>query len=717
MWTIRSIAAGAVLAGGIVGRPESGADDVAFQLHAAKPARLLRPGDKSLENIIRTDERYGHDPLFHGPRGKVYWDHLENPRPIQNPNLWPDPQSTYFLGRFALPPGSNLTLRAKYPHARYFKFALYKFQNNTFTSINEALAGPEIEPDAGSVNPFRVGANRLAAHRNFTLRIVAENAPVNITARARNTLYAGGDGGETEAVIRIYLSDPGYDGAGWLPVAAPSHESGMPTYEATLADGTKLGAKEVADHLGRPFTATSAGMTTEQWEALVHARSNDPALDPATAPARNPPRWEKYWTLKFSVAGAFKTPEERAKIPHEGAMEGGGDPTTQYMVTYLSRRFGPVYVIRGKLPTFPDTHAGKGGNALAIMSDAQTQYWSIVSCEAPPSGQVLDGLTDMQVPLDSDRNYTIVVSRPEDRPNNAIVARGVAWMNWSARGEGLDDPRNRPDFGMLIMRFMANNPTWANSPDKVLAPGSESAVMGAYYPRGYYTTKAEFESGGPRAMNDNTARAVSDDATVKSYTFTGTRDLRFGEILVVKQGGVEVYNTTGLNDCPPGLWDALDLEQIKKQLGALAVRKNGPHFWMMDSQTVSLGAKATFGGLEARWAARLDAAVASSAAQGSVPYRVFTPKKTQRMVYSKGKPVYELIDPEGHIYVMQAHDERFPIEALPKLGEQLKKLPSGWQYRVRILADDLILDLGTEQTIYGVGDEFHQYYTRIPQGR
>ena len=73
----------------------------------------------------------------------------------------------------------------------------------------------------------------------------------------------------------------------------------------------------------------------------------------------------------------------------------------------------------------------------------------------------------------------------------------MAWVKWSTRGEGLDDPRNRADFGMLIMRIMANNPTWAQSPDNVTKPGMEEAVMGPYYPRGYYTTKVEFESKGP----------------------------------------------------------------------------------------------------------------------------------------------------------------------------------------------------------------------------
>ena len=74
------------------------------------------------------------------------------------------------------------------------------------------------------------------------------------------------------------------------------------------------------------------------------------------------------------------------------------------------------------------------------------------------------------------------------------------------------------------------------------------------------------------------------------------------------------------------------------------------------------------------------------------------PKKTQRMVYAKGKSVFELIDPDGHIYVLQAHDAQFPIESLAKLGEQMKLLPKSWQYRTRALTEDLVLDLGPDKT-------------------
>jgi len=109
----------------------------------------------------------------------------------------------------------------------------------------------------------------------------------------------------------------------------------------------------------------------------------------------------------------------------------------------------------------------------------------------------------------------------------------------------------------------------------------------------------------------------TNDDKVELVTLENARNERYGEIFVITQSGVEVYNTTGVNDCPAELWDALDLEALKQEHGALSVQKNGPHFWMMDWQQPSMGEKASFGG------------------------KIYTPAKKQEMIYSKGKPVME----------------------------------------------------------------------------
>lgn len=172
----------------------------------------------------------------------------------------------------------------------------------------------------------------------------------------------------------------------------------------------------------------------------MNSPQNDPNLNVSTSPARAAGTWQKYWTFPYSIVDAFKTPEALAKLNYQGAIDGGGDPNTQYMLTLLLREFGPVYVLRGKMPALPNTIAGPDGKGLAIMPDTLVQYFSIVSCEAPPSGRIVDGLADMQIPLDKDGNYTIVYSRRENRPTNATDENGVAWIEWSLRDEGLDDP-------------------------------------------------------------------------------------------------------------------------------------------------------------------------------------------------------------------------------------------------------------------------------------
>src|SRR6266508_6414191 len=128
-----------------------------------------RYGDVLRVAVIRTDERYNNNGLFQGPRGWDYWNLLESPKPYQNPNLWPDKRPTYFLGQLVMPAGSSLTIRGRFPYARYFKFNAYKFEHNTFVAIaGSSLRGYDIEPDPGSGNPFKVGADRLVKQRNYT---------------------------------------------------------------------------------------------------------------------------------------------------------------------------------------------------------------------------------------------------------------------------------------------------------------------------------------------------------------------------------------------------------------------------------------------------------------------------------------------------------------------------------------------------------------------
>jgi hypothetical protein len=104
----------------------------------------------------------------------------------------------------------------------------------------------------------------------------------------------------------------------------------------------------------------------------------------------------------------------------------------------------------------------------------------------------MDGcLYDEQVPTDADGFYTIVVSLPEDRPANANAACGVAWLDW-----GKGDWLARPDLAAFVIRNQLSAPTFAESIDKVLTPGTEKQVMADFYPTSHYLTPAQFEARG-----------------------------------------------------------------------------------------------------------------------------------------------------------------------------------------------------------------------------
>ena len=450
----------------------------------------IRPGSKTRETVLKTDELYGHDGLWLGPRGRDYGVMLPHPKPYQHANLYPDPNSSYWFAFLEMPAGSVLNIRGRYPYGRYFQFALYRSDPDMggYTATGEKFVDHQIGPDPGSVNPFVPGTNRRAGNRGYTIRIANADAPADAAGREPNTMYAG-TGAKIQVVYRVYLPDQGYLGdAG----------AGLPSCTAALADGTELSAGEVRERFNRPLLqGVPPGMPVEQWRALCNAPDNDPGLRPESTPARNPPVLERYFNNAYNIVGVFKSPEVRAaKFPARIETGFGGDPETLFMLAFLSRTFGPVLVIRGKMPLYPDNWYGPDGNGLEVMTDWECRYMSLVMSEAPPSGMGTDGISDFQIPLDGDRNYTIVVSRAGDRPANATGENGVAWVDWGSKGEGIGDELNRPDFGLLLFRFMHTNPGWQHDPQRIVEPGTEAAVMGPYFPRLSYTDKATFEAGG-----------------------------------------------------------------------------------------------------------------------------------------------------------------------------------------------------------------------------
>jgi len=195
------------------------------------------------------------------------------------------------------------------------------------------------------------------------------------------------------------------------------------------------------------------------------------------------------------------------------------------------------------------------------------------------------------------------------------------------------------------------------------------------------------------------------------------RGVRYGEVIAVflRDSGfeAEVYGTQMLNDCPDELWRTLDADAIAAELGAVAVKLNGPRHWMIDG----LGQKVApaepvirdFNGLTMRRIALIDLGGVPSTA----PYTEVHVNRGAVFFFDAGSPVYELVDPDGLAYVLQAYcigvDPTLTQDSLETLGDRLA-LPPGWAYRSRILEKELVVD--TTQTIATVlQDELENSYT------
>jgi hypothetical protein len=168
-----------------------------------------------------------------------------------------------------------------------------------------------------------------------------------------------------------------------------------------------------------------------------------------------------------------------------------------------------------------------------------------------------------------------------------------------------------------------------------------------------------------------------------------------------------------LNDCPQESWETLDADAIAKDMGAVFVKLNGPRYWLLDG----LGSKVAvvdpvfkdFNGIQMRRIATIP--LGADFAAG--PYVARNVNRGAVFFFDAGKTVYELVDPDGRAYVLQARcvgvDQGMTEESLATLGERLA-LPEGWTYRTRVLESELVIDTSaTLATV--VQDEFENTYT------
>ncbi len=390
---------------------------------------------------------------------------------------YPDANANYWGAMYTLPAGATLKLTGQYPHDRYSSIQAY----NALGVVQDALADYQINPNAGSTNPFRAGANRNATKRSFTLSLSATSPATapnpdqtsgEPTRNVLNTTPSGDTSGIHYLIWRTYVPDKGRDLRGGVA---------LPTPVLTLANGTILKGQAlcnaVTSQVHRLPDISSLLVPAAQYNALRY----QPGV-PAWFPAQKTPVWRVQYNRAYLLAlyTPGVTPPNVTKSGQAGFFP---NLHNQYVRAALNRKLGKVVVLRGKLPTTPATYGGE----KTMKGGTQMRYVSFCMTESVLTTKVTGCLYDEQVPLHAGRQYTIVISRAADRPRTATAKCGVAWLAWSPAGDGGTDH----DFGWLQMRNMLPSPSFHHAIQNTVKPGDEKAVMGPYLPTAtYYKDKA-----------------------------------------------------------------------------------------------------------------------------------------------------------------------------------------------------------------------------------
>ncbi|CAG4918818.1 hypothetical protein R70241_04685 [Paraburkholderia saeva] len=393
-----------------------------------------------------------------------FWQGPYGTSPADTNIAYPDSGATYWSAVFKVPTGTRVFLKGQFPYSRYISYNSYRTDN----SPASALTDYQITPDAGSTNPFVDGAIRYAPARNYAVEVVPT---AQAGAAAPNTLYADSDFGQTITIwYRVYAADKGADTTGGV---------GLPDLQVQQPDGTILTGAQACNVLS-PAQTTLPGPVLPP---ATYSALRDQPGKPAGFPGVNPAVWMAQYNSQYGLGCMFLG-------------KCGGTPVRQvayfanldnaYVTALISRAYGPVVVLHGRIPVTPKTF-----NNVARMTSGQIRYWSMCTNEFYTQ-KGTSCLYDEQVPTDANGNYTIVVSRDADRPVNATTACGRGFLTWSDAGDGA----GHTDDGLLIMRNMLPAADFTNAIQNTKTPGDESAVIGPYLPDVSYTTKAAFEAQG-----------------------------------------------------------------------------------------------------------------------------------------------------------------------------------------------------------------------------
>ena len=496
--------------------------------------RLVRPNELNSQRIKQWTIRKEIDT--------INWDAV--------PGYYGDPHVTYMVHFLWVPIGTKVHIEGNFPHSRYFSLQVtppFDPNNYRYDSIGGVPEVPlfdaDIEPEPGSVNPFRVGANRNAANRLYkTTFVMAQGDPVALNNGAFTPPYYRAPGNTRYGGTISYQGpwgDPNWNdgkhpghkrgvwdlGQIWLRYYAPDKDKGafggvrIPKITYELPDGRQF---FIVMDLARDEEEANRLQTVARTLPSEPRPNMGPNIGwykswgiprggfQAAAQSVDPPGKLNFFTkpyIRDLDRGVFARGE---KLPAPGNYE--PTATSAAGVTYLGRAMslgaGKVFALSGRLPTTPRTRNGE-----PVMQAADARYWSLTSYDVSYNfehpeqtkgafGGHVTSIMDDEIVTDRDGWYTIVYSRPADRPANATAQNGVTWVDWGPTS-----------YQAMTLRWLSIHPDWTfeKAPDEahlqretdwastkydpsILERNNRDGFLGDYQPIVSYLTRAEFEA-------------------------------------------------------------------------------------------------------------------------------------------------------------------------------------------------------------------------------
>lgn len=377
-----------------------------------------------------------HSAEIPGSAPPCAWNVELSARTLNDVNVAaPDTAAAYWTLRYGVQPGLTLTVKGRFPDARYLSFNTYdsRFRSFTTNGVASAIADYQIVPDPGSVNPWRQPS---AVGGSYTVSIRPD---VNIGTANTLPLAPSGtpDGAKGYLILRAYL-----------PAGGPAAVE-LPTVTFATATSSRTVAPCTAHNVGElPGAAT---------DRLPRPGTPLPNRQPGTGFNRVKP------------AGLSGFPNVDAAYLHFVLAPPTGDQ---------------VLVVRGKAPSHPvgDHPAPWPQPGLDVRYFSLCSYPSIfpvpVTHNRMPDGFYDDGCRDDdQTAVNAQGFYTYVVGTESQRAQIETMP-AVTFVPISSE--------HAQENHRLVLRNLLPRNDFSQAVQKVPPDASAdqaAAVMGDYYPR------------------------------------------------------------------------------------------------------------------------------------------------------------------------------------------------------------------------------------------